>query len=96
MTQSPQKKVRGIESEEPTKRKMAKNLRRLSMKDSCGVVERTNFTKDELHAVPLELCEKWDSVEENVEAEKWDILATTSGKHVQGGGGWPSTAARSP
>ncbi|KAM1993482.1 hypothetical protein ACFX16_009809 [Malus domestica] len=96
MTQSPQKKVRGTESDEPTKGKMVENLRRLSMKDSCGMVERTNFMEDELHAVLLELCEKWDYVKENVEAEKWEILATTSGKLVQDGGGWPSTAARSP
>ncbi|KAM2354887.1 hypothetical protein ACFX1X_009562 [Malus domestica] len=96
MTQSPQKKVRGTESDKPTKGKMVENLRRLSMKDSCGMVERTNFMEDELHAVLLELCEKWDYVKENVEAEKWEILATTSGKLVQDGGGWPSTAARSP
>ncbi|XP_070672121.1 uncharacterized protein [Malus domestica] len=83
MTQSPQKKVRGTESEEPTKGKMAENSRRLSMKDSCGVVERTTFTEDELHAVPLELCEKWDSVEENAEAKKWEILATNSNTTVR-------------
>ncbi|KAM1720930.1 hypothetical protein ACFX12_022526 [Malus domestica] len=96
MTQSSQKKVRGTENEKPTKGKMAENSKRLSMKDSYGVVERTTFTEDELHAVPLELCEKWDSVEENAEAKKWEIFATNSGKQVQGGGGWPSTAVRSP
>ncbi|KAM0977287.1 hypothetical protein ACFX2I_020016 [Malus domestica] len=96
MTQSPQKKVRGTESEKPTKGKMVENSRGLSMMDRCVVVKRTIFTEDELHAVLLELYEKWDSVDENLEAEKWEILAKTSGKQVQGGGGWPSTAARSP
>lgn len=96
MTQSLQKKVRGPESEEDRKGKMAEKLRGMSIKERCLLVERAIYVEDELQEVPLEFHDMWDYMEEISEVEKCKILAKKAGKQAQGGGGWPSIAARLP
>lgn len=93
---SPQKKVRGIECEAISKGKKVMSLRDMHLQNSSFRVDRVDYVKDELQEESSELRDMGDNMGEISEVEKCKILAKRAGKQIQGGGGWPSTVARSP
>ncbi|CAN6585738.1 unnamed protein product [Malus baccata var. baccata] len=96
LMQSPHKKNKAFESTEVRKKTMAKKLREMSAQEKCLMVERAIYAEDELQEVLIEYQDKWEFMEEVFEAEKIALMARKTGKMARGGGGWPSTAARSP
>ncbi|KAM0998813.1 hypothetical protein FF1_005593 [Malus domestica] len=66
------------------------------LRERCLMVERTLQAEEDLQEVPVEYQEMWDYMEEVSERERRAMTARRTGNSSQGGGGWPSTAARSP
>ncbi|KAM2080243.1 hypothetical protein ACFX1T_034027 [Malus domestica] len=66
---------------------MAKQLRGMSIKERCLMVERVIYVDDEVQEIPLEFSDMWDYLGEVSEAEKKKLLAKRASKQAWGGGG---------
>ncbi|KAM0979120.1 hypothetical protein ACFX2C_015019 [Malus domestica] len=57
---------------------------------------KKNMALESTEEVPIEYQDKWEFMEEVLEAKRIALIARKICKTARGGGGWPSTAARSP
>ncbi|KAM1513183.1 hypothetical protein ACFX1Z_024642 [Malus domestica] len=94
--QSPQKKVRGTESRECRNIMMTKKLKAMSIKERSLIVECVIHANETLQEIPLEFHEIWEYLDETSKDGRSELIGKQAGNLARGGGGWPSTAARSP
>ncbi|KAM1780202.1 hypothetical protein ACFX12_041496 [Malus domestica] len=93
---SPQKKTRGPNPDTDRQGKMVELVQVRSLKESCLLVNRVRYDEAVLHEGTMEARDLWDHVEAVSGERESSVLAACASNLAQGGGGWPSTAARSP
>ncbi|KAM1217073.1 hypothetical protein TB2_013093 [Malus domestica] len=71
-------------------------MKAISIKERSLILERVIYADEDLQEVPLEYRERWEYLEEASEAKRSALHGKQAGSLGRGGGGWPSTAARSP
>ncbi|KAM1276384.1 hypothetical protein ACFX13_029613 [Malus domestica] len=96
MSSSPLKKIRGPRLAVNYPGMGADLWRRMSVQETCLVVERAFITEDERRVGQCEAREQRDPVEEVLATDQKVLMAHKAGKFARGGGGWPSTAANQP
>ncbi|KAM1882505.1 hypothetical protein ACFX13_003987 [Malus domestica] len=96
LSTSPLKKFRGLGLEETSTGREADFWRRMSIKETCLVVERAFLEEDERREGQCEACDRTTFLEDVTEIDQDTSLVHKAGKMARGGGGWPSTAARQP
>ncbi|KAM1358860.1 hypothetical protein ACFX15_045074 [Malus domestica] len=93
--QSPQKKVRSTDSRVCSNSRMAEKLKAMSTKERSQIIESVIYAKETLQELPLEYIEIWEYLEETSKDGRGELNGEPAGNGARGGGGWPSTAARS-
>lgn len=80
------------ESGSDRKRKMAEQMKKMSVKERCLMVERVIYAEEDFMELPVEYQVMWEFLEEAAEPERQTLLARRAGSSSKCGGGWPSTA----
>ncbi|RXH70527.1 hypothetical protein DVH24_013273 [Malus domestica] len=75
MIQSPQKKVKNIESRDERKERAAKRLQKMSIREICLMMERAIYAEEELQEVSVEYHDMWDYMDEVSKPERKSLLA---------------------
>lgn len=59
------------------------------------MLERAIYTEEEFEELPVQYTYMWEFMDEVSKNERVALLARKERSFFQGGGGWPSTTARS-
>ena len=90
-------KIHG-EKNEAIKRKQraAEKLGKMTIRERCSMMVRALDVEEDSQEIPIEFQDMWEYMELISAKEKDAMMAKITGASSRGGGGWPSTAARSP
>ncbi|KAM2407270.1 hypothetical protein ACFX1X_026478 [Malus domestica] len=95
MVQSPLKKSKGRGDGKAQKGRMTAYLGGSSIPEQSLMIEHTVAAEEENRDVPIVVQNLWECVVGVSETDR-DNLMKRTGDVARGGGGWPTTAARSP